>query len=50
MDVFGRKIWQVSAGDEDCHWADLCLEWDVVLNGPGSEGPWPACLERLRSA
>lgn len=39
MDVFGRRIWHVSAGDEDCHWADLCLEWDVILNGPGSEGP-----------
>ncbi|MBC7341112.1 MAG: hypothetical protein H5U02_01430 [Clostridia bacterium] len=50
MDVSGRRIWHVSAGDEDRHWADLCLEWDVILNGPGSEGPWPGCLEPLRSA
>ncbi len=48
MDVSGRRIWQVAAGDADRNYTDLCLEWDVILNGPGSEGPWPDCAEALR--
>jgi hypothetical protein len=31
MDVTQKKIWQVAAGDRDRNYADLCLEWDVVL-------------------
>lgn len=26
---------------------DLCLKWDVILNGPGDYGPWPNCEESL---
>lgn len=27
----------------------MCLEWDVVLNGPGSEGCWPDCQNALKN-
>ncbi|MFZ5768621.1 MAG: hypothetical protein ACOY3F_07995 [Bacillota bacterium] len=49
MDVSGRRVWQVAAGDAERNYAGLCLARDVVLNGPGSEGPWPDCAEALRS-
>ena len=45
MDIEAKKIWQVAAGDTNRNYADLCLKWDVILNGPGSEGPWPDCVE-----
>ena len=48
MDITGKKIWQVAAGDTNRNYADLCLHWDVILNGPGSEGSWPECQEELR--
>jgi len=48
MDIAGRKIWQVAAGDTNRNYADLCLHWHVILNGPGSEGAWPECQECLR--
>ena len=48
MDITNRTIWQVAAGDTNRKYADLCLEWDVVLNGPGSPGPWPGCRDILR--
>lgn len=50
MNTAGKTIWQVAAGDADRNYAELCLHWDVILNGPGSEGPWPDCQEPLRSA
>ncbi|SHJ85260.1 hypothetical protein [Desulfofundulus thermosubterraneus] len=49
MEISGRRIWQVAAGDSERNYAKLCLEWDVILNGPGSEGPWPDCAGALRS-
>jgi len=48
MDISGKKIWQVAAGDGNRNYADLCLNWDVILNGPGSEGEWPGCEKNLR--
>ncbi len=47
MDTIDHKIWQVAAGDADRNYAELCLEWDVILNGPGEEGPWPECRDVL---
>lgn len=47
MDISKKETWQVAAGDADRNYADLCLKWDVILNGPGSEGPWPECIPRL---
>ena len=29
-------------------YSDLCLKWDVILNGPAYCGPWPDCESRLR--
>jgi len=49
MDIGNKKIWQVAAGDTDRDYVEVCLEWDVILNGPGSEGPWPDCSEPLRT-
>lgn len=48
MDITGKKIWQVAAGDTNRDYSDLCLYWDVILNGPGEEGAWPACEKILK--
>lgn len=48
MNITGKTIWQVAAGDTDRNYADLCLNWDVILNGPGAEGSWPNCQDALR--
>lgn len=40
MEIQGKTIWQIAAGDTDRNYADLCLHWDVVLNGPGDPGVW----------
>lgn len=48
MDIVGKRPWQVAAGDTDRHYAHLCLKWDVILDGPGSAGPWPSCAAILR--
>jgi hypothetical protein len=48
MDITGKKIWQVAAGDTNRNYADLCLDWDIIMNGPGSEGAWPECEIHLR--
>jgi hypothetical protein len=49
MNLGNRIIWQQAAGDTDRNFAQLCLKWDVILNGPGYAGPWPECREKLRS-
>lgn len=50
MDIVGKTIWQQAAGDTDRDYADMCLKWDAVLNGPGYAGPWPDCEKLLRDA
>ena len=47
MNIGNHKVWQVAAGDTNRNYSDLCLEWDVILNGPGSQGPWPDCCDAL---
>jgi|PlaIllAssembly_1097288.scaffolds.fasta_scaffold557896_2 hypothetical protein len=47
MDIAGKTIWQQAAGDTDRNYSDLCLKWDVILNGPGYTGPWPDCQNPL---
>jgi hypothetical protein len=42
-----KIIWQQAAGDTDVDYADLCLRWGVILNGPAQAGPWPDCRETL---
>ena len=44
-----RKYWQQAAGDNDRDYADICLKWDVVLNGPGYAGKWPQCVQKLKN-
>ena len=48
MDITNKTIWQISAGDTNRNYADVCLQWDVILNGPGSAGKWPDCEKTLR--
>ena len=49
MDTGGRTIWQQAAGDTDRKYVDLCIKWDVILNGPGSAGPWPSRESEYRA-
>ena len=46
MDI-ARRVWQVSAGNGDKNYTGLCLQNDVIIVGPGREGPWPACERPL---
>lgn len=48
MDLQNRTVWQQAAGDTNRNYVDLCLRWGVILNGPGSAGPWPECEAVLR--
>jgi len=48
MDIGNHQIWQVAAGDTNRNYADLCLEWDVILNGPGSEGKGETGCQALK--
>ena len=48
MDINGKTIWQQAAGDTDRDYSQKCLEWDVILNGPGDKGRWPDCEKSLR--
>lgn len=47
MDLEGRSVWQVSAGNGDKNYASLCLQNDVIIVGPGREGKWPECEKPL---
>ena len=49
MNIGDAEIWQISAGDTDRSYAELCLKWGVVLFGPGYRGRWPDCEVPLRS-
>ncbi len=49
MDTSGKTIWQQAAGDAERNYVDLCLKWDVILNGPGNAGPWPISEADLRA-
>ena len=48
MDIDGRTIWQQAAGDKDRDYVQVCLNFGVILNGPGENGRWPECRESLR--
>jgi hypothetical protein len=47
MDISGKTMWQQAAGDTDRDYSELCLKWDVILNGPAYAGPWPDCAKTL---
>ncbi len=48
MNIDGSVIWQQAAGDTDRNYAELCLKWNVILNGPGHCGAWPECVPTLQ--
>jgi hypothetical protein len=48
MEIGNRVVWQQAAGDTDRDYSQYCVRWGVILNGPGEEGPWPACEKPLR--
>lgn len=48
MDIEEKNIWQQASGDTDRNYSDLCLKWDVILNGPGYAGVYPECIDLLR--
>ena len=39
MNIDGKVIWQHAAGDRAHEHVDVCLDWDVILSGPG-KGSW----------
>ncbi len=49
MDIEGKTIWQVAAGNgKNTHYAKQCLQEDVILFGPGRYGAWPDCEVPMR--
>ena len=49
MNIGDEEIWQIAAGDTNRSYADLCLNWGIILFGPGDYGLWPGCEESLRT-
>lgn len=41
MEINGKSIWQVAAGDTDREYSKIFLKWDVILIGSGRYGRWP---------
>ena len=51
MNIEGKTIWQQAAGDKDRNYVDVCLDWSVILNGPGYAGPLNVeSIKTLRAA
>lgn len=44
MDITNKKIWQQASG-EGRNYSEICLDWDVILNGPGKFGKFPECAD-----
>jgi len=40
MDLEGKTLWQVGAGDTDRSYGHICTEFDVMVAGPGEPGPF----------
>jgi hypothetical protein len=40
MDIKGKQVWQVGAGDTDRNYGNVCLKYDVMVVGPGRPGPY----------
>lgn len=38
MDLTGKKLWQVGAGDTERSYGHICIKYDVMIAGPGSRG------------
>lgn len=39
MDLSGKTLWQVGAGDTERSYGELCIRHDVMIVGPGRPGP-----------
>jgi hypothetical protein len=48
MEIANKIIWQHASGDTDRDYSEQCIKWGVILNGPGSCGKWPDCVDVLR--
>jgi hypothetical protein len=48
MKIANQVVWQQAAGDTDRDYAEICIRWGVILNGPGGKGRWPECEGPLR--
>jgi hypothetical protein len=40
MDLAGKTLWQVGAGDTDRSYGDICKQFDVMIVGPGEPGEY----------
>jgi hypothetical protein len=40
MDLNGRTLWQVGAGDTDRSYGPLCINFDAMIAGPGEPGAY----------
>ncbi|PHV21349.1 hypothetical protein CSQ92_18545 [Janthinobacterium sp. BJB446] len=49
MNLEQRTVWQQAAGDTNRNYVNICLEWDVILNGPGYAGAMPQAAEKLKA-
>ena len=44
MNLSGKKLWQVGAGDTDRKYDHICMKYDVMIAGPGYRGPYEETL------
>ena len=47
MEIASKQMWQVAAGDTNRDYINICLDWDVVIVGPGEYGAWPECSSEV---
>ena len=47
IDLENKNIWQQAAGDANRNYVGICLDWNVILNGPGYDLPWPKCRDKI---
>jgi hypothetical protein len=40
MELQGKNVWQVAAGDNTRKFTCICLRYDVMMIGPGDLGPF----------
>jgi hypothetical protein len=54
MDLTGKTLWQVGAGDTERSYGDICIKLDVMIAGPGEPGPYEeagyAHVPRIRNS
>ncbi|MBN3756081.1 hypothetical protein G3N95_24285 [Paraburkholderia sp. Tr-20389] len=48
MELTGKQVWQHAGGEPRRNYVSICLEWGVILNGPGSAGRLPEAAKTLR--